>query len=136
MFVFNICIFIHLHTDDMTILQDPLVLRKLRNWRIWRDLLASKAFRKPPKLLFPTQKKKKFFFYFQKKLSKIWLICIMKQILKWSGLRGKKWNSTNEFLERFTETSEEKFILLPKKTICSLAKHENGLIEILNFFNS
>ena len=48
---------------------------------------------------------------------------------------GKKWNSTNKFLQRFAETFEENFLLLPKKTMCSLPKHENSLIEILKIFN-
>lgn len=144
MYVFSICTFMHLYTHGMAILQDALILPKVGNWKIWRDLFAGKAFPRS----FTTCKQissntsantfcnmKLFFFYFQKKknkskLSKIWFASIMKQKLNWSGLN---WN---EFLQKFAETYVENFLHLPQKTICSLPKHKNSLIGILKIFNS
>ena len=137
-------VLLYICTHGMAILQDALILPKLGNWKIWRDLFAGKA---SPRS-FTTCKQissntsantfcnlKWFFFYFQKKikwikLSKIWFVSIMKQKLNWSGLN---WN---EFLQKFAETYGEKFLHLPQKTICSLPKHKNSSIGILKIFNS
>ena len=92
MFVFNIFILVHMYMHGMTILQDALELCKFGNWKIWGDVIAGKASREQPILLFPTWVKKKvLFFVFERQTIKIVknMVEIMKQILNWSGLRGK-----------------------------------------------